>query len=154
MPARSRAMTTTADSIRARLMQWTLCCDDTMSIYTSLAMITICSILSSKVIPRHLASPVEEGGGVRQLNHTAPGARTMGSSRVRIYRLAGLKGGSGGQTYRQGCDPPFTSLRSRSTSWNARDRGAEQTTSSQRPECIYRTNDHAAIPAGESRSGA
>jgi len=32
-----------------------------MSIYTSPAMITICSILSSKVIPRHLSSPVEEG---------------------------------------------------------------------------------------------
>ena len=31
---------------------------------------------------------------------------------------------------------------------------AEQTTSSQRPEWIYRTNDHAPIPAGESRSGA
>ena len=31
---------------------------------------------------------------------------------------------------------------------------AEQTTSSQRPECIYRTNDHAPIRAGESRSGA
>jgi hypothetical protein len=40
------------------------------------------------------------------------------------------------------------------TSWNARHRAAEQTTSSQRPECIYRTNDHAPTPAGESRSGA
>ena len=32
-----------------------------MSIYTSPAMITICSILSSTVIPHHLSSPVEEG---------------------------------------------------------------------------------------------
>ena len=45
-------------------------------------------------------------------------------------------------------------FKSRSTSWNARDRAAEQTTSSQQPQCIYRTNDHAPIPAGESRSGA
>src|SRR5260370_23501453 len=37
----------------------------------------------------------------------AHGARTMGSSRVRIYRLAGLKVGSGGQTYRQGCNRPL-----------------------------------------------
>src|ERR1700749_1193872 len=31
-----------------------------MSIYTSPAMITICNILSSKGIPLHLSSPVEE----------------------------------------------------------------------------------------------
>jgi hypothetical protein len=31
----------------------------------------------------------------------------MGSSRVRIYRLADLKGGSGGQAYRQGCNRPL-----------------------------------------------
>src|SRR5258707_2269438 len=37
----------------------------------------------------------------------AHGAKTMESSRVRIYRLADLKGGSGGQTYRQGCNRPL-----------------------------------------------
>ena len=45
-------------------------------------------------------------------------------------------------------------FKKRSTSSNARDPAAKQTTSSQRPECIYRTNDHAPIPAGESRSRA
>jgi hypothetical protein len=50
--------------------------------------------------------------------------------------------------------PSFTSSKSQSISWNARDRAAEQATSSQPPECIYRTNDHAPIPAGESHSGA
>ena len=47
----------------------------------------------------------------------------------------------------------FYGSKSQST-WSVRDRVAEQATSSPRPECIYRTNDHARIPAGESRSAA
>src|SRR5260370_30455441 len=69
-------------------------------------MITICSILSSKVIPRHLSSPVEEGRN-SSAGRRRPRDEDHGSSRVRIYRLADLKGGSGGQTYRQGCDRPL-----------------------------------------------
>jgi hypothetical protein len=46
----------------------------------------------------------------------------MGSSCVRIHRLADLKGGSGGQTYRQGMQPSFTSSESRSISGKTSDR--------------------------------
>jgi Calcineurin-like phosphoesterase len=55
------------------------------------------------------------GGGARRLDDASPGARTIGSSRDRIYRLADLKGGSGGQTYRQGCNRPLR-VQSRPTS--------------------------------------
>ena len=46
-------------------------------------------------------------GGARRLDDAAPEARAMGSSCVRIYRLADLKGGSSGQTYRQVCNRPL-----------------------------------------------
>jgi hypothetical protein len=68
---------------------------------------TICSILSSKVIPRHFV--ISGGGGAELVGWTTPPQeRGPWSLRAfRIYRLADLKGGSGGQTYRQGCNRPL-----------------------------------------------
>jgi hypothetical protein len=61
-----------------------------MSIYTSPAMTTICSILSSKAIQRLLSSPVEEerssSAGRRRLKRKAMGIRALGLTDLQISK--------------------------------------------------------------------
>jgi hypothetical protein len=58
------------------------------------------------------------------------------------------------QTYRQKCNCPLRIQKAGRHHRTLVIAAAEETTSSQRPGCIHRTNDHAPTPAGESRSGA
>src|SRR5271163_3780471 len=49
---------------------------------------------------------------------------------------------------------PYSTSSKSPTSCKPHESPARQTTSSPRPECIHRTNDHAPAPAGESNSKA
>jgi hypothetical protein len=129
------------------------CSGDTMSIYTSPATITICSILSSKAIQRLLSPPVEEerssSAGRRHLRRKGHRVCALGP-----FETADFKQRSSGQAYWQRCDGPLIVQEARRPSWNAPDRAAERTTSSRRSGCIHRTSDHALVPAAELRSRA
>ena len=68
-----------------------LCGGGTVSIYASPAMTTISSILSSKAIPRHLSSPLEEGrnslAGRRRLQERGlRNPRALGFTDLRISK--------------------------------------------------------------------